>query len=204
MEKGKGKLTVAYAFATAMFDSDSNGYVSVIIRIHNELKLKRIITGQSRGVSPDIIVKWWECSICHSNFEKCNHEEGSLYAGSLCQLIARDIQFTGASFVDEPKDTRCRVNDMLVISEVDKRNLFEWYGFELHDDNVRFKDIAKACKKELISQKIAFKLSRLFSINLYCKTWWYQNTVSDEIKAQDGLDIIVDSKWESLIGNRST
>ena len=87
-----------------MFDSDNKGFISIIMRLHNELWLRYIITGQSRGVSPDIIIKRWECSICHKDFEKCDHEEGTFYNCSPCQLIAKDTEFTGASLVDEPKD----------------------------------------------------------------------------------------------------
>lgn len=202
MEKGKSKLFAAFAFATTMFDSESNGYIRTLIRIQNESMVKRIITGQSRGVSPDIIVRLWECSICHNDFEKCDHKEGALYDGSPCQLVARNIEFTGASLVDEPKDPRCRVNDLLVISKENKNNLFEWYGFELHTENVRFKDISEARKRGLISQKAAFKLSELFSVNLYGGARWYQG-VSDKIRVQTASTLIIDSKWESLADNQS-
>ena len=169
MAEEKSKSVVAYAFATVIFASDDTGYVSTTIRIQNESMLNRIITGQSRGVSPDMIIRKWECSICQGDFEKCNHEEGALYDGSVCELVARNIEFAGASLVDEPKDPRCRVNDLLVISRNNNKKVFEWYGFEVYDENLRFKDIADAHKQRLISQKAAFNLSELFSVNLYGK-----------------------------------
>jgi hypothetical protein len=204
LEKEKSELIVAFAFATAIFDADSKGCIRLTIHIQNEPMLEGIITGQRRGVSPDIIIRQWECSICHDDFEKCSHTERAIYDSCLCQSIPRDAEPIGASLVDEPKDPRCRVNDLLVIRQTDKRNLLEWYGFELHDENLRFKDIAEASKKEFISQATALKLSELFSVNLYGGVRWHQR-LSDNVKLQAKLHpascVIIDSKWESLTDN---
>lgn len=168
--KDKRKFLVAYAFTTVMFASDSAGYISAIGKIGTyEPLLDRMISGQTRGVSPDVLIREWECSICHKNYEKCPHEEGTLYNGISCQLIAKNIKFMGTSFVDEPKDPRCRVNDLLVIWEVGGAKLFEWYGFEVYTENLRFKNIEYARSQKLISQKAAFTLSEFFSVHLFGK-----------------------------------
>ena len=69
----------------------------------------------------------------------------------------------------QPKDPRCRVNDLLVIWEAKKTKakLFEWHGFELHTENIRFQDIEKAQRKGLITSKNAERLSKFFSVNLF-------------------------------------
>lgn len=163
----RSKFLVAYAFTTVIFVTEGTGDITATLMLKDPTMLERIISGKSRGISPSVIIRNWECSICHGNYEKCPHEEGSQYDGVICQLIAKNIEFTGASLVDEPKDPRCRVNDLLVISSLDGKKLFEWYGFELYTENIRFKDIQHAYKSKLISQKAAFRLSELFSVKLY-------------------------------------
>lgn len=169
MKKEKSKFPVAYAFTAVMFASDSAGYISSTIKIEDSGWINRIISGESRGISPEIIVRNWECSICHEEYEKCIHEEGLEYNGVECQLIARNIEFSGTSLVDKPKDPRCRVNDLLVISQMGGTKIFEWYGFELHHTNIRFENIEKAHEQKLISNKAALTFSEFFSLNLLGK-----------------------------------
>ena len=169
MRKEKSSFLIAYAFTTVIFDSDTGGYVSSTLEIKKSRVINWIISGDSRGISPDVIIRNWECTICHKEYEKCMHEEGVEYSGTRCQLIARNIEFSGVSLVDEPKDPRCRVNDLLVISQIKGAKLFEWYGFELHNDKIRFKNIKEAHKKKLISSKTAFAFSEFFSVNLFGK-----------------------------------
>jgi hypothetical protein len=170
VENDKGKFIEAWVFATVVFASDTSGYVtcSVKYETYSDI-LERIISGQSRGVSPEIITRKFECSICNNNYEKCFHEEGKYYDGIVCKLIAKEIEFIGGAIVDEPKDPKCRVNDLLIIwaANGSKTKLFEWYGFELHTEKRRFQDIEDARKKGLISDKSALKLSELFSVNLF-------------------------------------
>lgn len=59
--------------------------------------------------SPEILIKKTECSICHSDFRKCDHLQGVIYNGELCKMMGVDIEFRGSSLVSEPRDRRCRI-----------------------------------------------------------------------------------------------
>ena len=138
----KGKFIEAWAFATVIFADDSPGHVSCDIKYETyDEVLELIISGQCRGFSPEVTIRNFECSVCHSDYEKCSHEEGHYYSGIACKLIAKNIEFVGCSIVPQPKDPRCRVNDLLVIWEAKKTKakLFEWHGFELHTENISFR-----------------------------------------------------------------
>jgi hypothetical protein len=193
------KLITAFAFAAAMFDSNYCGYIWAILQIQNEEMLQRIVTGQSRGVSPEIIIRRWTCSICNNDFERCDHGEGLIYDGSPCQVAPANVEFIAASLVDEPKDPKCRINDLLTIWQINKRNLFEWYGFELHNENIRFKDIDRAHELRFISQEAVFQLSKLFSVNLYGRARWCQK-ISDEVRVEikNRPNLVLYSEWVGM------
>lgn len=59
--------------------------------------------------SPEILIKKTECSICHSDFRKCDHFQGVIYNGELCKMMGVEIEFHGSSLVTEPRDRRCRI-----------------------------------------------------------------------------------------------
>ncbi|MFX1538694.1 MAG: hypothetical protein ACFFDI_31285 [Promethearchaeota archaeon] len=166
------KLLKAIAFGPIIYASDTKGKISISLNIPPVRQdiIQRIVSGKSRGLSPEIKVKKWECSICHDDYEKCIHKSGEKYDEAECCLIARDIEFTGESIVDVPRDPRCRITDLLLVKAVNgNRKKFEWYGFELNADSDRFENIQSALKHKLIPQKAAFRFSEFFSINLLGK-----------------------------------
>lgn len=65
--------------------------------------------GPGQYVSPEILIKKTECSICHSDFRKCNHLQGVIYNGKLCKMMGGDIEIQSVSLVTEPRDRRCRI-----------------------------------------------------------------------------------------------
>jgi hypothetical protein len=49
-----------------------------------------------------------QCSICKSSYGSCEHVEGYVYLGSLCQRInRRPIEFNHTALVEVPRDRRC-------------------------------------------------------------------------------------------------
>lgn len=170
--KRKSELLAVYAFGPMIYASHTNGRIVVTIRIAASSSdlIASIISGELRGLSPEMIIREWECSICHDSFEKCVHIAGEKYEGAECETIARNIKFTAGSIVNVPKDPRCRITDLLLVKATDDGpEQLEWYGFELNSEIDRFKSIQSAFEHRLISQKAAFHFGEFFSVNLFGK-----------------------------------
>jgi hypothetical protein len=168
----KANLLEVYAFGPIVFASDdSNARIVITVKIPPQSNMiNRILSGKSRELSPEIRIKQWECSICHGDYEKCSHKNGFLYDDIKCQVIAKDIEFRGGSIVDEAKDPRCRVTDLLLVGRINKRQkCFEWHGFEVNSESDRFKSIQAAVKQNLIPEEAAFRFSEFFSVSLFGK-----------------------------------
>lgn len=169
----KANLVQAFAFGPIIYASDdSSARIVVTVRISPQGTdlINHILSGKSRGLSPDVKVDHWECSVCHQDYEKCSHRIDFLYDGVRCQVIAKGIEFTGGSVVDVPKDSRCRVTDMLLVGKIDnKRKCYEWRGFEINSEFDRFDSIQAALKQKLIPEEAAFKFSEFFSVTLFGK-----------------------------------
>lgn len=170
LKKKRGSLVKAFAFGPILYASDSGGSIKTTIEITNLQVVNKIISGELRGLSPSLIIRKWECSICHQNLEDCEHEVGKKYDGLECQSIARDITPVEASLVTVPKDPRCRITDLLLIKEEDGKKILEWYGFSVDSEMDRFKNIQSAQNSKLISVDAAFHFSEFFSINLTGKS----------------------------------
>lgn len=167
--KKKNDILIAYAFGSVIYSSDTSGYITTVLKIDPKI-INKIISGEIRGLSPEIRIRKWECSICHKNFEECSHEEGKLYNNKICKAIAKEIEFTGVSLVDHPADSRCRITDLLLITEEAGKRKYEWYGFRVDNENDRFKNIQRALEKGLISQNAAFSFSKFFLMKFEGKT----------------------------------
>lgn len=58
--------------------------------------------------SPGIVESIGNCNICEAEYGKCNHIEGLLYCGIVCQRINRKIiEVNHSALVKNPKDKRC-------------------------------------------------------------------------------------------------
>lgn len=55
------------------------------------------------------VVKRQICSICDQAYGDCDHISGRPYAGRFCQIVVTEIDLAEVSFVECPKDKRCRV-----------------------------------------------------------------------------------------------
>ena len=164
--KNKNRILRAHAFGPLMFASDTEDSLNVIVRITNNKILDNIISGKSRGLSPIIITKKWECSVCHQDFEECPHEIGKQYGKTTCQTIAKNIEYGDPSIVDNPADPRCRIIDLLIVNEGNKQVRYDWYGFRPNNDLDHSKNIQEALESGLIPEKAAFHFDKFFSINL--------------------------------------
>jgi len=164
--KKKNSSLIAFAFGSVIYTSDTGGYITAELKIGDLNVINKIISGEIRGLSPEIKISKWECSICNKNFEECPHEEGKLYNNKICKTIAKGIEFTGLSLVDHPEDPRCRITDLLLIKEKAGKRKYEWYGFKVNNENDRFRNIQHALENGLIPQDVAFSFSKFFSIKL--------------------------------------
>ena len=129
-----------------------------------------IIKGKFRGLSPEMIIKKWECSICHKDFEECSHEVGKQYGNETCKTIARGIEFTSLSVVSMPADPRCAITDLLIIKKENEQRTYEWHGFAVNYESDRFKSIQRALEQKLIPEKAAFYFGKFFSTNIVGKS----------------------------------
>lgn len=154
---------IAYIFGPTIFDN-KGGSLDGFSSITNLEIIEKIKSGESRGLSPEVKIKWFQCGICKKNYEEdCEHEEGELYGEEKCVLYPRDIEFLALSIVTNPEEPKARITDMLLVDNRNKKNRYTWYGFETDDDNRRFKHIQKAVDSGLISEKTGLKFSTYFT-----------------------------------------
>jgi len=162
----EGVITNAYAFGPVIFASDLSSSIDVTIKLTKKDVIEKIKDGKHKGLSPEMKIRSFLCSICNEDYEYCTHIEGKTYDDILCRLAPHNIEFLNVSFVDNPQDEKARINDLLVIEKSNKKIKYSWYGFALDKDDRRFKHIQKAMKSGFISEKIALKFSTFFTTTL--------------------------------------
>jgi len=156
---------IAYIFGPTIFDSEG-GSLDGFSPIVDTNIIEKIKSGESRGLSPEVKIKWFQCGICKNNYEEdCDHIEGKFYDNKKCILYPRDIKFLALSIVNVPEDPKARITDMLIVDNTNKKIHYSWYGFDTDKYNRRFKHIQKASDLKLISEKIALKFSTYFISN---------------------------------------
>lgn len=150
----------AYLFGPFLFAYRSKSNGDAIISTYDQKMIDTIISGP-RGLSPEMKVKKLECSICHNDYEECDHTEGSTYNNETCECLIADFEAINITLVSKPQDPRARVTDMLVFDEENKKS-YTWYGFETDDENRRFVHIQKAMESKFIPEDVARKFSTYF------------------------------------------
>lgn len=156
---------IAYIFGPTIFDSEG-GSLDGVSRIMDTDIIEKIKSGESRGLSPEVKIKWFQCGICKKNYEEdCDHIEGKFYGDEKCILYPRDIEFLALSIVNVPEDPKARITDMLIVDKTNKKISYSWYGFETDKNNRRFKHIQKAVDSGFISEKLGLKFSNYFLSN---------------------------------------
>jgi hypothetical protein len=66
------------------------------------------------GMSPGMVIKSAECSICGSDPEDCTHITGRLYDGKRCILIIKEADILEISFVGRPSQPDARIESRTV------------------------------------------------------------------------------------------
>lgn len=163
LRKKKTHKVTAYAFGLAIFAYDTQGHLNVTMQISSPDWIDRIIGG-FRGLSPEIVFRQCECSICNQNYEDCIHEEGQKYEDVICHALPKNIEFIGSSLVESPVDSKARITDLLIIEEEVKKK-YIWYGFPVIKEDQRFRHIQNALNSGLITEKAVFYFGHYFSIN---------------------------------------
>jgi hypothetical protein len=151
---------VALAFGSAIYPMWSSEPMPVVITVNNPSIISDVMAGKSRGVVPQIRVKWFSCSICNENVDGCDHEIGREYEKK-CVAIPRDVQFLEESLSDKALDPRCRVTDLFVIGR--KETACEWYGYQGSDTVSRLKRINDCLKDGIVTKEAAEKFRLYFS-----------------------------------------
>jgi hypothetical protein len=154
----------AYAFGPIMYATEG-GRQGITMKITDQMVIDSIIDGTLRGLSPESVIRRWDCSICGENYEDCEHENGQKYGDEICRIIRKDFDFTGQSLVPKPFDERCRIEDLLLIHN-NGATRFVWYGFKPNKANFRFKHIQDATDKKIIPEEVSHFFARAFAENL--------------------------------------
>lgn len=71
--------------------------------------IERLLFPPMTYLSPGMIIKNGECSICGKEYGECNHIRGKAYMGRFCSRILKDVEIKEISFVSEPANKHCRV-----------------------------------------------------------------------------------------------
>lgn len=153
---------IGYFFGPTIFSSDNSTSIDVTGRTDNMELIQGIIDGTIRGLSPEMKIGWYQCTVCMENHETCPHDVGKNYDGKICQLMPRNTEVLRQSVVSNPKDPKARVNDLLIIEKKDSKTSFTWYGFESDKERRRFQHIQKAKDSGLITEKIALTFTTFF------------------------------------------
>jgi hypothetical protein len=152
---------VGLAYGSILYSSWSDDPIAVAITVTSPDVIRRVIGGGSRFLLPETRVRWFSCSVCGENFEQCEHNVGEHYDGKICAAIPRDVQFLEGSIVARAHDTRCKVNDLLVVDNA--TSVFEWYAFDKVNMLDRTGRINDARKDGLIPREAVEKFRSYFS-----------------------------------------
>jgi hypothetical protein len=80
------------------------------------------------GVSPEIVLAGWDCTICGADAETCEHIAGRVYNGEQCGRSARGpIRVLGMAWVNRPDQPDARLTALpLPMDELREKMPAEW------------------------------------------------------------------------------
>lgn len=165
MNNSLENLLVAYVFGPVLYAIEG-GRIDVIIKLTNFKYIHNIINENWRGLSPEIRINRWTCSICNEDYELCEHSYGEIYNGKKCAAFPKDTEGLATSLVKEPRDKRCRIEDLLIIYIKNSSKYFVWHGFKPNRVEKRFKHLQEAYDEKLITAEALHYFARYFSENL--------------------------------------
>ncbi len=79
------------------------------------------------GMSPAMVVRQAECSICGGDPEVCPHIAGRSYEGARCYRIIKDAEITEVSLVTRPRQPDARITKMSIdIRDLQRSLPMQW------------------------------------------------------------------------------
>jgi hypothetical protein len=100
------------------------GFSHLEARATRLVNIERVVFPDQVFLSMGLIVRRQECSICHAEYEGCNHVVGMPYMGKFCRCILLDIEPDHVAMVKDPANKRCRI--VYFSAEGGKRNRMTW------------------------------------------------------------------------------
>lgn len=94
------------------------GYIE---RLH---AIEKVVFPPQVFSSAGFLIKDQICTICHKDYDNCDHIIGRPYMGKLCSVIIKKCELEEVSIVDTPHDKRCRITHFSDRSG--KRNRMTW------------------------------------------------------------------------------
>lgn len=96
--------------------------------------LERLLFPPQVFTSLGLVAKRSLCSLCHSDYNQCEHVAGKVYWGRRCVRIISESEIREVSFVTDPADKRCRVTTFSIDGvETDMMTLVPLNGEQLAD-----------------------------------------------------------------------
>jgi hypothetical protein len=80
------------------------------------------------GLSPTLVIRESECSICHQDPDECHHVKGHRYDDQLCLRIIKRADVLGVSLVSRPANPGARIISVGVLdTELQESLGAEWH-----------------------------------------------------------------------------
>ena len=95
------------ASLAAMRAHDRFAYIANLYNF--QLSIEKHLFPPQAFLSAGIIVKEAVCSICRSDYRKCDHILYRPYMGEFCTVTITEAGLDHGSIVEEPEDKRCRI-----------------------------------------------------------------------------------------------
>lgn len=155
-------LKKIYGFGRAISASDGSGGIDVVFELTDEQVAREVLCGKLRGLSADVNIKWFKCSICGGNYEYCKHETGKVYGGKRAYKIVQDAEFEGLSLTRTPDDKTAWITDLLIVEKTPEKIRYEWNAISENDYSGRLRKINQAHKDGYISNKAGGHFRTIF------------------------------------------
>lgn len=85
------------------------GFLHLRERSLNLESIEKYVFPPQTFLSPGMIVKSQECSICGKEYEDCDHLKGKPYMGKFCTMIIKEVEINHLAIVKNPADKSRRI-----------------------------------------------------------------------------------------------
>jgi hypothetical protein len=75
------------------------------------------------GVSPELLIHGFDCTVCGQDAESCEHIAGGKYGGQICARRPREIEVLGIAWVSRPEQPDARLQSVPIDVDQLKRAL---------------------------------------------------------------------------------